>query len=302
MKKPIIVSVIMALIILLAGSFFAPGHAQDPGKEEKPTFYRLIPGVYVNGYPRFTIHYPKDWVERTPFPQETFRASAPGPVPYPALVVAPFAALPSFPFSLEVFADSLAKALRATATDLTVLSDKPSRFRDGTPAREVELQGIRNDKPYNVMGLVAKKGGFWVNMAVESQNGKIGEDLKAILYSVECEPGKDEPVKLPPDVQEFFDNVNHDIVSHDVAKVMSHYSDRFLNSGNRKGEVERFWRQFIGFWTSHRPVVTDFIPADDRAYVGGFVTGWLGGAPMFESIIKENGEWKFYGNQRDVSR
>jgi hypothetical protein len=152
------------------------------------------------------------------------------------------------------------------------------------------------------MGLVAKKGGFWVNMAVESQNGKIGEDLKAILYSVECEPGKDEPVKLPPDVQEFFDNVNNDILSHDVAKVMGHYSDRFLSSGNRKGEAERFWRQFIGFWTtSQRPVVTDFIPADDRAYLAGFVTGWLGGAPMLESIIKENGEWKFYGNQRDVS-
>jgi hypothetical protein len=53
MKKPIVVSVIMALMLLVWG-LFALAHAQDPAKEEKPTFYRLTPGVYVNGWPRFS--------------------------------------------------------------------------------------------------------------------------------------------------------------------------------------------------------------------------------------------------------
>jgi hypothetical protein len=52
MKKTIIVSMIM-VIILLAWSFLATAQPQDSANEEKPTFYRLVPGTYVNGWPRF---------------------------------------------------------------------------------------------------------------------------------------------------------------------------------------------------------------------------------------------------------
>jgi hypothetical protein len=231
--------------------------------------------------------------------QETFVASAPGPVPYPALIVAPF--LRSLLPSLEAFKDRLANALRAIATNVTVISDKPSQLRDGSPAREVELEMVLNGAPFNCMGLVARKGDLWVNMALESRTGKIGEDLKAILYSIEFEPGKDEPVKLPPDIQEFLDRWYNDIIAHDVAKVMTYYSDRYLNSGNKKKEVEQFWRQFIGVWMSAKGIVTEFAPAGDRAYLTGFVITNFGTWPITEtSIIKENGEWKLYGNQRDL--
>jgi hypothetical protein len=78
MKK--LTTLLLAIaVMLLVGNFFAPVHAQDTAKEEKPTFYRLIPGVYVNGWPRFTITYPKDWVEETPLPQEVFRAGTADP-------------------------------------------------------------------------------------------------------------------------------------------------------------------------------------------------------------------------------
>jgi len=90
-------------------------------------------------------------------------------------------------------------------------------------------------------------------------------------------------------------------VSHDLAKVMTHYSDRYLNSGEKKGEVERFWRWMIGSVTSINGTVTDFVPAGDKAYLAGFVTGNFGiGTTRETSIIKENGEWKWYGNQREV--
>ena len=195
MKKIIVLSVIMAVMFLALGSV-APARAQDPAKDDKPTFYHLVPGTYVNGWPRFTIHYPKDWVERHTMPQETFRASASGPVPYPALIVAPFPG--PFLSSLEVFADALSGTLRGFATGVTVVSDKPSKLRDGTAAREVELHMLRNGEPFNTMGLVAKKGDLWINTAIESLNGKIGEDLKTILYSIEFEPDKDKAVKVPP--------------------------------------------------------------------------------------------------------
>ena len=110
----------------------------------------------------------------------------------------------------------------------------------------------------------------------------------------------DEP--LYARAKEFFDKVNNDIVSHDLTKVMGNYSDRFLNSGVRKGEMERVWREIIGLITSIKGVVTDFVPTGDRAFVAGFVIMNIGTFPISEtSIIKENGEWKWYGNQRDVS-
>jgi hypothetical protein len=87
MKKLTTLLLAMALI-LLTGSFFAPAQPQNLANEEKPTFYRLVPGTYVNGWPRFTIHYPRDWVERRTPPQEIFRASVPGSFPFPAFMVA----------------------------------------------------------------------------------------------------------------------------------------------------------------------------------------------------------------------
>jgi hypothetical protein len=142
---------------------------------------------------------------------------------------------------------------------------------------------------------------LWIITGVQSPSGKIEEDLRAIPYSIKFEPEKDKPVKVPPDVQEFFDRHCNDLVSHDLTKFMNHYSDRFLNSGVKKGEMERFLRQRIGFTTSMEYRITDYIPAGDKAYLAGFST--FNGArwPLIPtSIIKENGEWKWYGNQRDV--
>jgi hypothetical protein len=298
MKKPIVTSIIIALM-LLAWSSFAPAQVQDPANEEKPTFYRLIPGVYVNGWPRFTISYPKDWIERRPMPNETFRVSAPGPIPFPGFVYAP--PVGNVP-PLDNWADLVASFFKMVAQDVTVISDKPSRLQDGTPAREVELHMLLNGAPFNVMGLAAKKGDVIVNMGIESLSGKIGEDLKAILYSIEFQPEKDKPVKVPPEVQEFLKKIDSDVVSHDVAKVMTHYSDKYLNSGVRKGEIERIWRQFIGSWMSAKATITDFVPVGNRAYLTGFLNTNFGPFPIVDTIIKENGEWKWYGNQRDVAR
>jgi hypothetical protein len=292
-------------IILVAGGFLAPAQPQDPAKEEKPTFYRLTPGVYVNGWPRLTIHYPKEWVERLPMPQEIFRASVPGPVPSPAFIFAPFAppTTPSLP-NLDKSADVIADLFKRIATDVTIIYDKPSRLRDGTPAWERELRCLRNGAPFNMFGLTANTNisGLYINMGLESPNGKIGEDLKAILYSIEFQPDKDKPVKVPPDVQELLDRQCSDMVAHDFAKAMANYSDRYLNSGRTKGERERFYRQVFGSITSFEMVITDFVAAGEKAYLTGFIITNLGTIPITDtSIIKENGEWKWYGNQRDVS-
>jgi hypothetical protein len=137
---------------------------------------------------------------------------------------------------------------------------------------------------------------------VESRNGKIDENLKAILYSIEFQAGKDKPVLIPPDVQEFIDGVRDAWVSHDLAKFMAKFSDRFLNTGAKKGEVERVWRQQVSLTKSLEVGITDFVPGGDRAYLAGFAA--INGEkwpPYWNHITKENGEWKWYGNQRDVA-
>jgi hypothetical protein len=306
MKKAIVVLVIITLI-LLAGSFFAPSHAQDPANEEKPTFYRLTPGVYVNGWPRFTITYPKDWVEQRRIFTEVFRVAIPGPTPEGRLSVNVF----SNPHPVDKLAEIvIVPFFRVYAQDVTIVSNKPTRLRDGTPAQEVESQMVLNGLPYNALNVATKKGDVWVNTGTGSYSGKIEEYQRAMLYSLQYEPSNDEPVKVPPDAQEFLDRHCNDLISHDLAKFMTHYSDRYLNSGTRKGEMERFWRQMIGHWISAKWTITDFVPAGDRAYLTGFVIAKFAKTWVTEtatnpitdtSIIKENGEWKWYGNQRDVS-
>jgi hypothetical protein len=297
MKRPIIVSLTSALI-LLAVTFIAPSHAQSPTPSDTPTFYRLVPGTYVNGWPRFTINYPREWVERRTDPQEVFRASAPGPVPYPAFVVA----FGPNPRPLNKLAEHFASVNRVRATGVNIVSDKPAQLRDASPAQEIQIQMVVNGAPFHTMSLATRRDDVMVITTVMPRTGRVGEDLKAIPYSLEFQPDKDNPVTVPPDVREFFAQTDNDIVSHDLARVMAHYSDRYLKSGERKGQREQFWKQWVGGFTSSRAVITDFVPEGDRAYLTGFVTTNTGTFPINEiSIIKESGEWKWYGNQREVA-
>jgi hypothetical protein len=186
------------------------------------------------------------------------------------------------------------------AKDVTLVTNKPSQLRDGTPAQEVEIKAVL-EAPVNWLTLGTKKGDIFITTGVGGPNVRIGEELKAILYSLEFQPGKDEPVKVPPGVQDFLDRWCSDLVSHDLIKVMTHYSDGYLNSGVRKGEMERSWRQTIGPIKSFEVGITDFVAEGDQVYLAGFVSSYWGKTPLGGAIIEENGEWKWYGNQRDVS-
>jgi hypothetical protein len=306
MKKLVLASMVFVTAVCI-DRVVVPARAQSPAPSDTPTFYHLVPGTYVNGWPRFTITYPKDWVEkRLEFLiSEVFSAAAPPSSPGSMLSVNVFSVwLPGFrSLPLEKFADGVVPIYRSVDKDLTVLGDKSTRLKDGTPAWEVETRMIDRNKPQNVLNVGTKKGDMWVNVGTASRSGKIEEFQRSMLYSVRYEPNKDVPVKVPPDVQEFLEKFCSDVVSHDLAKVMTHYSDRFLHSGTRKGEMERFWQNWVRFYTSSQVgAITDFVAEGDRAYLAGFLINNIGPRSINEtSIIKENGEWKWYGNQRDVA-
>ena len=59
MKKLIVLAILMAVMVLVA----ALVHAQTPANDLKPTFITPTPSLYVDGWPAFTVPYPKEWVE-----------------------------------------------------------------------------------------------------------------------------------------------------------------------------------------------------------------------------------------------
>ena len=120
-------------------------------------------------------------------------------------------------------------------TDIKVLSEKPSQLKDDTPAREVELEFVpKNGPKMNHFILMTKKNLTWISITLGNDKGTIGEDLKNYAYSLTFQPSREEPVKVPPDVRAFLDKYCSDMVSGDVERIMSNFSDQFLHRGQRK--------------------------------------------------------------------
>ncbi len=308
MKKLMVLSLVMAGMVLSAG-ISTPTHAQTPPNDLKPTFISPTPGLYVNGWPAFTVSYPKEWVELPPGVATVFEAGGtrPGLPPSPVLTIVVFPT----PLPLEEWAKVVMPVWVEYYTDIKVLSDKPSQLKDGTPAREIEVEYVTKDgRKLNDLLLATKKGLMWFNIILTDDRAKIGEDLKRIAYSLTFLQGREEPVQMPPDVPAFLDMNCADMVSRDLKAIMAHFSDRFLYSGASKPYMERFWRNdptspINGGSISCEATVTAFEPRGDKAYLDGFwLTKTKGDAnavklPIyFQQIINEHGQWKWYGNQK----
>ena len=77
-------------------------------------------------------------------------------------------------------------------TDIKVLSDKPSRLKDGTPAREVEWEGVlkydptlgslKNGPKFNYFMLMTKKDLAWVTICLIDDKKDRGGPEKDRLF------------------------------------------------------------------------------------------------------------------------
>jgi hypothetical protein len=312
MKKPLVVTLLIALM-LSTGGFLILSHAQSPGTDLKPSFISRTPGLYVNGWPAFAVSYPREWVELLGL--GVFRAGGTRPDPPPGdhLPQINVTVFYGVPLPVEDWAKLFMPFYTTFATDIKVFSDKPSQLTDGTPVREVEMEYVlkKDPKPkWNDFTLITKKESLWVWVIVSDDKGRIGEDLKKYAYSLTFLRGGEEPVPVPPDVRTFFDMWCTDTVSHDVKTIMAHFSTKFLHTGYGKAKMEQFLlndplsplrQDFI----SSEPTVTLFEPRGDRVYVDGFFLNKTKANAkgekipmMWQQIIKEQGQWKWYGNQK----
>jgi hypothetical protein len=314
-KRPIAVALLAALI-LLTGDFVTLTHAQAPQAADlKPTFISPTPGLYVNGWPAFTVSYPKEWVELVPGFNGVFRVGVPRPdlpstTHLPSLNVG---TAYGSPLPLEEWAKISMPVLAMSATDIKVLSDKPAQLRDGNPALEIEIEYLRKNDPklkLNEFSLITKKELLWVWVTVIDDSGRIGDDLKRHARSLAFQPGREKPVAVPMDVKAFFDMWCADVKGHEVKTLMSHFSDRFLHAGYGKAVMDRFFQNHPDSPAKRdvslcEPTVTLFEPRGDRAYIDGFLAEQGKGETTarkipftWQQIIKEQGQWKWFGNQK----
>jgi hypothetical protein len=309
MKKWLVLSVLFVVLAVVWGGC-VPVQAQTGNL--KPTFLAPTPGLYVHGWPPFTVSYPKDWPEQPFMPTDVFRAGAvrPNLPPSPILAISVFGNAADISASAPFLAGFMTMM---GFTEVKVLSDKPAKLQDGTPAQEAEVEFIPpvpNAPKLNLFLLAAKKDAAWIWIQMVDDKRPIGDELKRIAYTLKVAPGKQEPVKVPPDVQAFLDKWNSDIDSHDVARIMTNFSDQFRQSGSDKKATEGWFRTApdspvqLGI-TSAATTVTIFQPRGDKAYLAGFQTGnpksgAPGPTPPLDDnqIIKENGQWKWCGNQK----
>jgi hypothetical protein len=323
MEAPTRKSVAISLVVVLlscAGSILVPCSAQTPTAPDlKPTFISATPGLYVNGWPSFTVTYPKEWVELPPqSPVIVFQVMGVRPDLPPSQVLSVFV-FPS-PLPLEDWDKSTMPIWLTVFTDIKVLSDKPSQLKDGTPAREVEIEMVPKQfrptgeisEKVNLHGVyvATKKDLTWVTIFLAGDLERPLEDWKTIAYSLTFQPDREKPENVPPDVRAFLDMYCADMVSGDLEVIMSHYSARFIYSGMNKAFHEHWFRNGplspiqTGI-TSCKATVTTFEPREHRAFIDGFfIEKGKGNAnplklPMrWQQIIKEQGQWKWYGNQK----
>jgi len=302
------VAVALIMISLTLGGLAASATAQGNVMEARPTFVAPMPGLYVNGWPPFAVSYPKDWEGQPLMPGELYHVAAPGPSYSPALVIY------AFPNTADIGGSGsmLAGILGKIGKDVKILYDRPANLQDGTPAQEAEIEWVwPNGGPKtNTFLLATKRGSMWIWVGLYNDQGVTGNDLKKIAYSLKVSQGKQEPVKLPADVQEFINESLKDLIGGDIDKIMSHVSDRYLNNGMKKSGLKQFY-----LYSPYSPLkagiesgsttITIFEPQGEKAYLTGFPAGKLkSGAPWPETplgdrqIIKENGQWKWYGNQK----
>jgi hypothetical protein len=317
MKRLIVVSLLTAVVLMRSG-FPGTVRAQTPSNDLKPTFISPTPGLYVNGWPAFTVSYPKEWVEIPLTGPLCVHMLAEVRPDLPPSTVVPIFLFPS-PLPLEDWAKFFMRHWENYFTDIKVLADKPSQLKDGTPAREVEMEFVpkfdlsggsdKNAPKCSGLLLATKKDLIWVAIWPNGE-GKLREDWKRIAYSLTFQPEKEKPVIVPPDVKSFLDMYYADTASGDLKAIMAHFSDRFRHFGASKPFIEQIFRNDPAFpiqrgLTSCEATVTVFEPRGEKAFVDGFVLSNARGdatalkAPMtFQQIINEHGEWKWFGNQK----
>jgi methyltransferase (TIGR00027 family) len=110
-------------------------------------------------------------------------------------------------------------------------------------------------------------------------------------------------VAVPADIQTFFDQYNKDLLTHEFWRIMASYSGKYLDNGATNTFMSYYWLMVcevpsVKAITSANTILTNLQINGDIARYSGFTKTNMGYDLAEGIIIKENGQWKFYGNQK----
>ena len=110
-------------------------------------------------------------------------------------------------------------------------------------------------------------------------------------------------VPLPPELKAFLEQYARDMEGGRPEKILTHFSDDFLNSGRTKSSLAGHYRMVCRAVKKYRIRVDQCRIKGDRAWLLGKAETNLGPFPLVtKALVKENGRWKWFGNQKKTSR
>lgn len=106
-------------------------------------------------------------------------------------------------------------------------------------------------------------------------------------------------IELPEDVKAFIDGFNQATADKDILKVSETVSDNFLSNGVTKNRLLAFFKIGAPYMSQSKVILTGFERQGNLAKVAGMRKDKYFEIPIQPRfyIIKENGHWKWYGNQ-----
>jgi CubicO group peptidase (beta-lactamase class C family) len=106
-------------------------------------------------------------------------------------------------------------------------------------------------------------------------------------------------VELPIDVKAFIADFDHARFNKDVLMMADLFSDRFLHDGATKQMALKFLSGISSYTAEAKIIITKFEPEGDEVKIDVFLKDKYFEAPFMtgSKLIKENGRWKWYGNQ-----
>lgn len=111
--------------------------------------------------------------------------------------------------------------------------------------------------------------------------------------------GEKGAVTLPKDIEKFIDDYTNATLSHNLEKIAESISEDFMFNGLTKRNVINYMQLGIDRLIPYEILLTEFELKGNIAVVEGFIKTNLGKRRLPEMmLIKENGQWKWFGDQK----
>lgn len=107
-------------------------------------------------------------------------------------------------------------------------------------------------------------------------------------------------VALPADVQAFLESDREAVIAGDLDAVMQHYHSDYLDDGRTRSDHRALLSQILPAISSYQVELTAFERDGDIAEIEGVLRTDFGPQPLTSGamLIRDDGEWYWYGNQR----